>query len=214
MAAVLVATQYLFPPPKQAPGIVLADSIRIADSARAAVAAASASTSASTSAARAAAASPTIGATPDATGAVNAPVAGQAPTPIDTSAITTPRAVYRTTSLGAAMIGAEMTQYPTLKDHGRTKGAPVELANPGDPLLAFRLVLPGDTVRLDRQAFHATKTQDNGRTIVRYDATVASRAVSITYTFQPDSYRVYVAATVASAPTNAFLLVDLPPAFR
>ena len=224
MAAVLVATQYLFPPPKQAPGTVLADSTRIADSARAAIAAASASASASASApasastagatAAAPIASTTIGATPDATGAVNTAAAGQAPTPIDTSAITTARAVYRTTNRGAAMIGAEMTQYPTLKDRGRTKGAPVELANPGDPLLAFRLVVPGDTVRLDTQAFHATHSQENGRTIVRYDATVASRAVSITYTFQPDSYRVYVAATVASAPTNAFLLVDLPPAFR
>lgn len=107
-----------------------------------------------------------------------------------------------------------MQQYPTLANRSRTKGEPVELASPGDRLLAFRLVTPGDTVALDRQQFRTTRTEVDGKTTVRYDATVAARAVSITYSFLPDSYRVHIAATVAGAPPSSYLLVDMPPGFR
>ena len=133
---------------------------------------------------------------------------------VDTTVSSTPRATYRTTNRGAALIGAQMTQYPTLKDRGKVKGEPVELSHPGEALLAFRLVVPGDTIRLDREVFRTTRSEENGLAVVRYDATVAARAVTITYSFLPDSYRVNVAAQVANAPENAFLLVDLPRAFR
>jgi YidC/Oxa1 family membrane protein insertase len=111
-------------------------------------------------------------------------------------------------------VGAQFTQYATLKNRGKVKGEPVELANPGDPLLAFRLVVPGDTVRLDQAVYRTTRSEENGNTVVRYDAMVGARAVAITYSFLPDSYRVNVAAEITDAPSNAFLLVDMPPAFR
>jgi len=133
---------------------------------------------------------------------------------VDTAAVATARAVFRTTSKGAALIGAELPQFRALRDRGRTKGEAVELANPGDKLLAYRLVVPGDTIRLDTTTFRASRTEDAGRTIVRYDATVRQYPVSITYSFLPDSYRVNIAAQVGNAPSNSYLLVDLPPGFR
>ena len=207
MAAVLVITPFLFPTPKPLPNSapVATDSLARVDSALAA--------RLSTAVGNAAVAT-TVIAPPSAratAGATDSATTGEL---VDTTSTTTARAVYRTTSRGAALIGAQMTQFPTLISGSRRKGAPAELANAGDPLLAFRLVVPGDTVRLDRQNFQTTRSEANGQSIVRYDATVAARAVTITYTFLPDSYRVNVAAQVADAPTSAFLLVDLPPSFH
>ena len=212
MAAVLVATPLLFPTPKPTPAqqAMAADSARVADSTtRATNTIATKSTIAAT-----ASATPRIASRDSvhATLASSATVSTAAP--IDTTPITTAHAVYRTTNRGGALIGAQMMQYETLQNRVNGKGDAVELALPGDALLSYRLVLPGDTVRLDRQIFHTTKSTENNRTIVRYDAVVADRAISIAYTFLPDSYRVNVSAQIASAPTSAFLLVDLPPAFR
>ena len=208
MAAVLVVTPFIFPTPKPVPGStpLATDTLRRVDSVSLPTVATARTDS------------PAVPAT--GTAATPVPVAASAtdslaaPLLVDTTVSSTQRAVYRTTSRGAALIGAEMTQYPTLKDRGKVKGAPVELGNPGDPLLAFRLVVPGDTVRLDREVFRTTRSEENGQAVVRYDATVASRAVTITYSFLPDSYRVNVSAQVTNVPDNAFLLVDMPPAFR
>ena len=208
MAAVLVVTPFLFPskpvPPKAAGAT--ADSVRM-DSAVAAPSASNAATAAPLPAPTASMGA-VVGADSMAAPAVQAAVV------IDTTTATTPRAVYRTTNRGAALVGAQFTQYATLKNRGKVKGEPVELANPGDPLLAFRLVVPGDTVRLDQAVYRTTRSEENGNTVVRYDALVGARAVAITYSFLPDSYRVNVAAEITDAPSNAFLLVDMPPAFR
>ncbi len=225
MAAVLVVTPFLFPTPKPVPGAAIAgDSLRRADSAAARTTDSTAASSATPTAATTASASPTMQARPDSAGAAAAAPAAATSTvampmvPVDTTAVTTSRAVYRTTNRGARLIGAEMTQYAALKDRGRTKAGPVELATATDALIGFSLVMPGDTVRLDKQVFRTSKSEENGRTVVRYDATVAAHAVSITYSFLPDSYRVNVATQVTTngaAPTgSAFLLVDLPSAFR
>jgi len=211
MAAVIILSQFLFPPTpaQRAATLAAADSTRVANPA--------ASASGDTSLSIAAAGAPEgVPAAPAATpsSAVATTPDSAPPRAIDTTATTTARAVYRTTSRGAALIGAQMVQYPTLKDRGKTKGEPVELAHAGDPLLAFRLVVPGDTVRLDRAVFSSVRSDEAGNTIVRYDATVATHPVSIVYTFLPDSFRFNVAAQIGNVPTNAYLLVDLPPAFR
>ncbi len=204
MAAVLIVTPFLFPTPNPVRGSapVATDSLTHVESASAARLSTAVENAAVATTPVAAPAAPTASST------------DLSLLPVDTTSTTTARAIYRTTSLGAALIGAQMTQFPTLTNRGKTKGEPAELANVGDPLLSFRLVVPGDTVRLDREHFRTTRSEANGQTIVRYDATVAARAVSISYTFLPDSYRVNVAAQIAGAPTSAFLLVDLPPSFH
>lgn len=200
MAAVLILTPILFPTPVPPPGAKTAvtDSLRRTDS---------------TTVARAepaAAATPGIRAIGDTS--VSAPVA--APVAVDTAVVSTAPAIFRTTNRGASLIGVAMPQYSSLSNKGRTKGGPVELAMSGDRLLSFRLVTPGDTVALNSQTFTTTRTEESGRAVVRYDATVGARAISIAYSFLPDSYRVNVSAVVTGAPENSFLLIDMPPGFR
>ncbi len=208
MAAVLVLTPMLFPTPVPAPGsgLVKTDSLSRGTAAAEPTSAPGAATPATVASA--------VSATVPGAGAAAQPDSAAAGLPVDTTVVTTAHAVYRTTNRGAALIGAELGLYPTLKDRGRTKGAAVELARPNDRLIAFRLVLPGDTVRLDQQRFSTTRREEKGRVTVQYDATVAARPVSISYSFAPDSYRVNIAATVGGETNGSFLLVDMPPGFR
>jgi YidC/Oxa1 family membrane protein insertase len=213
MAAVLILTPYLFPTPTPAPGSAAADSLR-ADSVRvdSATRTATVTPAAGDSAARQPA---TVGAVATASAAPGDSAApAQSSVAIDTTVVTTKPVEYRTTNRGAALIGAAMQQYQGLSNKGRTRGGPVELAATGDRLLSYRLVVPGDTIDLRTQLFTTTRTEDGGKAVTRYDATLGARTVSIIYSFLPDSYRVNVSAAVAGAPDGSFLLVDLPPGFR
>ena len=202
MAAVLILTPILFPSPVPAPGSKTA--VTDSTSSTPVVAASAAAT------ASAATTASGMSALPDSVIAASQLVV----MPVDTAVVTTTQAIFRTTNRGAALIGVEMPQYLALSNKGRTKGGPVELAKTGDRLLSFRLVSPGDTVALNAQTFTSTRTEENGRAMVRYDATVGARAITIAYSFLPDSYRVNVSATVQGAPENSFLLIDMPPGFR
>jgi YidC/Oxa1 family membrane protein insertase len=202
MALVLVGVPLIFPNPPAPPAT---------------------GTSAADSAAQGTATAPAAGAQVAAApvaGAAMAADSAPAPAlePVDTTTVATPLATYRTTSLGGALIGAELSKYQQLTDGGRGRAGTVQLARAGDPLLRYRLVVPGDTIALDGVRFRRTEGTSTAGRQVRYDATVAGRAVSLTYTFLPDSYRVNVAATVAAAvPGTAekrFLVVALPSAFR
>jgi YidC/Oxa1 family membrane protein insertase len=134
--------------------------------------------------------------------------------PIDTAVVSTTVADYRTTNKGAALIGASLTQFQALSNGGRTRSGTVELGLPNERMLGFRLVVPGDTIDLTRQVFRSAQSQDGANTVVRYDADLGGKTVSISYSFRPDSYRVDVSAAVAGVPENSYLLVDLPPGFR
>ena len=209
MAAVLILNSILFPAPKAASvnSAIATDSLRRADTATVA----STNPIVADSAARALGSPvPGMRALPDSANAVSQP----AVVPVDTAVVATTSAVFRTTNRGAALIGVEMQQYVALSNKGRTKGGPVELAKAGDRLLSFRLVTPGDTLALNTQTFTTSRTDENGRAVVRYDATVGARAITIAYSFLPDSYRVNVSASVQGAPENSFLLIDMPPGFR
>lgn len=215
MAVVLIITPFLFPTPPAAPRVAGADSTALGDTTRRPVGDSVAATApAGATATVPGSGSARMGAADSTLGDSLTTAAPAATAAVDTTVVRTPLAVYRTTNRGAGLIGAQFTGYRALEDKGRTKGETVELANDGDRLLGFRLAIPGDTVRLDTQVYRTTQSTANGRTTVTYDATVEGRAVSIVYSFLPDSYRVDVAARVAGAPPNSFLLVDLPPGFR
>ena len=201
MAAVLLVTPYLFPTPPQAPVAPVAKK-PTADSLATGASAANAGT----------VTSPAMGAaaTTDSTGATLAPVV----MPVDTATVKTAVADYRTTNKGAALIGASLTGYQALSNGGRTRSGTVELALPNERMLAFRLVIPGDTLDLGKQVFRSQQSQDGDNTVVQYDADLPGKTVSIKYSFLPDSYRVNVAAAVSGVPENSYLLVDLPSGFR
>ncbi len=213
MAVVLVVTPILFPttPPATADGGAMIDSMANAMSGAAAISddlTPSAAPAQATDASGLTAGAPTtIMATPD---SAVAPMVV-----IDTAAVVTPQATYRVTSLGAALVSAEMMQYRALESGGKKTDRTVELAQPGDRLLAWRMVFPGgDTVNLARTVFNREESQVEGRTQLRYTAQVAQRSIGITYSFLPDSYRVNIAATVTGPNSDGYLLVDLPPSFR
>lgn len=218
MAVVLIATPYIFPSPNVPPGAaaartdsaaVLTDSAAAVNRALVDAAIPGAQNPAGAPEASSLSSTPVMGAVADSSLA-------QPPIVIDTATVTTPKAVYRTTNRGAALIGATMTQYAALSSKGRATGEQVEFAQPGDRLLGFRVVVPGDTIDLTRQVFRTTQQTEGDRVVVRYEAELgsASRTASIRYSFLPDSYRVDVSAAVAGVPDNSYLLIDLPPGFR
>ncbi len=130
----------------------------------------------------------------------------------ETVSVAGTRATYRVSAQGAALVGAEMRGYRSLR--AGEDGRFVQLARPGEPLVAFRLVTPGDTVSLARTAFRVTRTP--GTNVVRFDGVAQGRAagsvpVSVTYAFVPDSFTVRVSASAQTSAAPAYLLVDLPP---
>jgi YidC/Oxa1 family membrane protein insertase len=214
MAVVLIATPFIFPAPNVPPGApgsrpdsaaVLTDSVAAMNAALVDAATTGAQRPAN---APGAAPTPVMGAVADSL-ALPAVV-------VDTATVTTAKAIYRTSNRGAALIGATMTQYRALSSKGRATGEQVELAQTGDRLLGFRIVMPGDTIDLSRQVFRSTQQTEGDRIVVRYEAELgsASRTASIRYSFLPDSYRVDVSAAVAGVPDNSYLLIDLPPGFQ
>ncbi len=213
MAIVLVVTPILFPtaPPTPTDGAVSLDSAAAAMSGAAAI----------EGAAPIAGAPAQATATPGVTDGAGVTVMGLpdslAPRPvaIDTAVVETPLATYRVSSLGAALVSAEMRTYSALTERGRETEQPVEFAQAGDRLLAWRMVFPGgDTANLMRTPFTVQSADRDGRRELRYTAQVGQRNIGITYSFLPDSFRVNVAATVTGPNSDGYLLVELPPGFR
>jgi YidC/Oxa1 family membrane protein insertase len=220
-AMVIVLVQLIFPQPKRVPGA--ADSARVAavgDTTRSAAAAGAAGATPAANAATTAAAA--AAAVPAESASVGGGTAAQAASRRVT-AVRMDTAVYRFNSVGAAPVSAELPQYQQLGKGGQRNGS-VELARAGEPLLRYRLVLPGDTIALDRTTFtlvdsSAAAAAGSGRLV--YEAPVTTRAgqtarVTIAYSFAPGNYVVRAAGRVdgLTAGQPAFLLIDLPQGLR
>jgi YidC/Oxa1 family membrane protein insertase len=142
-------------------------------------------------------------------------VPGVAAVPVETVTVAGPRAAYRISTLGGALVGARMSGYKSLAP--ARGGELVELARPGDALLRYRLVVPGDTLDLARTAFRAQTTPGaGGVTTVRLEGAASGRVqrnvpVTLTYAVHPDSFLVRLQGAVQGITGPSFLLVDLPP---
>lgn len=170
--------------------------------------------------------SPTVTQPADTTQAVGANVQRAAipTTPAqhaDTATITTAKARLRLSSVGGALIGAEMTGFRKL---GAASGQ-VELARPGAPLLTFQIVAGGETLAVNRATFRASPSADG--TSVSYSGDVGGVPVTVEWRFAADTYHVHIKGgvepvgyvgrlTVRAAPRagGAFLLVQLPSTFQ
>jgi hypothetical protein len=199
---VIVATQLLFPPP----------TTRVAAGTTPAPAAATTPGAATPAPAAAPAALDTVAPTAPAAGA---PTIGAATTPAvgavpaETTLVAGTRAAFRVSSLGGSLVGAEMRTFRALTPAG--EGRPVELAPRGEPLLSYRIVVPGDTLVLARTPMRMTRS---GNT-VRFEGTASGRlvqnvAVALVYGFAPDSFQLRVQGSVQNVSGPAFLLVDMP----
>ncbi|MCU0646885.1 MAG: membrane protein insertase YidC [Gemmatimonadaceae bacterium] len=136
--------------------------------------------------------------------------------PVETTTVQTALATFRVSNVGAQLVSARMTQYRALDGTKGSDGqaAPVELARPTAPLVSMRAVVPGDTLLLDAATYTLERSQDGGREVLAYSATVKGTPVSITYTFAPDSYLVRVDTKVQHASNQGFVLYRLPAGLR
>jgi YidC/Oxa1 family membrane protein insertase len=199
-ALVLVAANYFFPsaPPRPAPTAT-------------AVPGAPATPSAVPTPGAPVAGAPAVDAPAEVAAVPAAPVAPAVPAvPVETVTVGGARATYRVSSLGGALVGARMESYRSLRPNVAA-GSQVELARPGETLLAYRLVVPGDTLALAQVPFRVTR---NGTT-VRLDGVASGRVarnvpVSLTYAVQPDSFIVRVQGSAQGVTGPSFLLIDLP----
>jgi YidC/Oxa1 family membrane protein insertase len=132
--------------------------------------------------------------------------------PAETTVVRTPRAEYRFSNVGAALVGAEMRTYRDLAT-GRSS---VQLGRPGRPLLHFDLVTATDTIDLGAVRFGRTRSFRRDTELVEYRATVAGGELAIRYSIGTDtaaSYQLNVQGQVRGIPEARHLIIWLPSTF-
>ena len=132
----------------------------------------------------------------------------------ETTTVTTPKAIYKLSNLGAAPVSVVMRDYLNRS----ASGGLADLAVEGSPLLGYRFVMPNDTADLSRAPFILSRAKNaRGEEALTYEASVRNFAVSITYTISQDtaaSYAIGVNGQVKGASGQAYLLIDLPKTLR
>lgn len=196
--AVVLLTPVIFPRPKgQAPVVAV-------DSTRAAAAPASGSVAAPGASAAPAAGLPASLAPL----AIAAGDSAPAPVPITEVTLANALASYTYSSRGAAFVSATLPKYTRL---GAMTGT-VALEAPAEPLLRYRLLAGGDTVRFDQLAF--TTTSDPATSRVTFTAPVGQGGeITVTYALADTNYLADVRIAARGLPSPAFLLTDLPTGF-
>jgi YidC/Oxa1 family membrane protein insertase len=127
-----------------------------------------------------------------------------------TTEITTPKAIYRFSNVGAAPVSVVMRDYKRQSPSGGS----VDLGVPGASLLGYRLVTPTDTADLSQVPFALTRARNQkGDEVLTYSAVVKSFPVSITYSIPQDtaaSYTMHAEGRVEGVQGQTFLLTELP----
>jgi len=125
--------------------------------------------------------------------------AGATTVPADTVTVTTPRASYRFTTLGAALESATLPGMRSFRDRGA-----VNLVRPGDRLLTYRLVVGTDTLRFDSLPFAATHAADGAA----FAATRGSLRLDVAYARTAGrNYELDAAGTVEGLEGRGALLL-------
>jgi YidC/Oxa1 family membrane protein insertase len=128
----------------------------------------------------------------------------------DTTLITTPKAIYKFSSVGGSPVSIVIRDYKNRSANGGL----VDLGIPGTPLLSYQLVTPEDTTDLANVLFTLARAKDaKGDETLTYSASVKNLGVSISYTISQDtaaSYAVRVDGRVTGARAPAYLVTSLP----
>lgn len=141
-----------------------------------------------------------------------APPAGNASTvqAAETTTVTTAKAIYRFSNVGAAPVSIVNRDYKNRSP----KGGLVDLGGSGSPLLSYRLITPTDTVDLSRVPFVlAEATNAKGDQTLTYNASVKNVGVSISYVVPQDtaaSYTLNVDGRLTGAQGPVYLITELP----
>ena len=203
--AVVLLTPVIFPRAKVPVPVVTADSMAAAATALA--------TSPATGTGSASAASVAPAAGLPASLAPASPVAGaESPVPVAITQVTLTNALasYTYSSRGAALVSASLPGYTRL---GATTGT-VALEAPAEPLLRYRLIAGGDTVRFDELPFIPSSVAPEMTNRVSFTAPVGQGGeITVTYALADTNYLADVRITARGIPSPAFLLTDLPTGF-
>src|SRR6266550_3558155 len=128
----------------------------------------------------------------------------------ETTVVTTPKAIYKFSNIGAVPVSVVIRDYKNRSG----KGGLVELGVPGSSLLSYRLVSPADTADLSQIPFKLTRLKNaKGDEVLAYNASVKSFTVAITYTVPRGtavSYVTRVDGRVSDASGPAYLIMELP----
>jgi YidC/Oxa1 family membrane protein insertase len=137
-----------------------------------------------------------------------------APGTAETTAVSTPKAIYKFSNIGAAPVSIVMRDYKNRSPSGGL----VDLAVAGSPLLGYRLVMPADTADLANVPFSLSRTTNaKGEEILTYKALVKNLPVSITYTVSADttaSYAIRVEGRVEGTQGQSYLITELPKSLQ
>ena len=128
----------------------------------------------------------------------------------ETTTVTTPKAIYKFSNIGAAPVSVAMREYKNQSLFGGL----VDLAVAGSPLLGYKLVTPTDTVDLSQMPFSLSRARNaRGDEILTYSAVVKSLPISVAYSIPKDtssSYVIRVDGHVEGIQGQAYLLAELP----
>jgi YidC/Oxa1 family membrane protein insertase len=217
---VILLSNVLFPPapPTPSPAKPAAAGARATQAT--AASAAPTSGAASDAASGATAVAGTTGSVVPALGAPPNVAATVPPVSAETITVSTPKATFRFSSIGATLIGAELRDYASLRrvKSASADGQRVEIAREGQSLVGYALVVPGDTIALAGVPFAVSQNDAaKGRTVT-FTGTATGRSgatanVTLAYTVGVDStsaYRMQVQATVSGLAGTPYLLLDMP----
>jgi YidC/Oxa1 family membrane protein insertase len=197
---VIAVSQLLFPPPKPATtgkGVPAKDSSSTLREATSSTQASATQTQAPV----------TVPSQPQ----VGTAVSGSAtPWSAETTTVSTAKAIYKFSNIGAAPVSVVMRDYKNQSPSGGL----VDLAVSGFPLLGYRLVTPMDTVDLSQVTFSLSQARNaKGDEILTYNASVKNVPISIAYSIPTDtaaSYAIHVDGHVDGVEGQAYVVTDLP----
>ncbi|MGZ3330646.1 MAG: membrane protein insertase YidC [Gemmatimonadaceae bacterium] len=128
----------------------------------------------------------------------------------ETTTVTTPKAIFKFSNVGAAPISIVIRDYKNRS----AGGGLVDLGIPGAAPVRYRLVTPTDTADLAQTPFRLSRvTTGGGDETLTYSAPVRNLAVSISYRISQDtaaSYTLRVDGAVRGAQKPAYLIMGLP----
>jgi len=132
----------------------------------------------------------------------------------ETTVVTTPKATYRFSNVGAAPISAVITDYRNRS----TMNDLVDLGMPNSRLLGYRLITPSDTIELSKIPFTLRRSANaKGDQVLTYSAVVGNVGAEITYSISADtaaSYVLRVAGQVTGSQSPTYLITELPKTLR
>jgi len=133
----------------------------------------------------------------------------------DTVPVTSSLYRYDISTMGGRLAHVTLSRYRSMAPED--SGAPARLLDPESDLLALSVLVGSDTLRLDNWVL-ASSTPAVDVAVPAPLTLTASRggvAVQLTYTFEPDDYRVHVVGEIAGlGPNGGLLLVNLGPGIR